>query len=78
VPWADLESTLNLGVGMVAIVARDAVDGVLAHASGLGYPAWVLGGVRPVSVDDEAAGLVSGTKGVHGGAVHLVGAYREA
>ena len=78
VPWADLESTLNLGVGMVAIVARDAVDGVLAHASGLGYPAWVLGGVRPVSADDEAATLVSGTKGVHGGAVHLVGAYREA
>jgi phosphoribosylformylglycinamidine cyclo-ligase len=78
VPWADLESTLNLGVGMVAIVAPDAVDGVLARASGLGYPAWVLGGVRPVSEDDEPARLVSGTKGVRGGAVHLVGAYRQA
>jgi phosphoribosylformylglycinamidine cyclo-ligase len=78
VPWADLESTLNLGVGMVAIVAQEAVDGLLAHASGLGYPAWVLGSVRAVSAHDEAVNLVSGTKGVHGGAVHLVGAYREA
>lgn len=78
VPWADLEATLNLGVGMVAIVAPEQADAVLAHASGLGYPAWVLGSVRARSAHDEYTRLISGTKGVHGGAVHLAGAYREA
>lgn len=79
VPWTDLEGTLNLGVGMVAIVAADAVDGVLAHAAELGLPAWELGRVRDVDVDRDAVGapgFVSGTKGVHGGAVRLAGEYR--
>ncbi|WP_242448313.1 phosphoribosylformylglycinamidine cyclo-ligase [Cellulomonas sp. WB94] len=79
VPWSDLENTLNLGVGMVAIVAPEAVDGVLAHSAELGLPAWVLGSardldpVRDVATDSE---LVTGTKGVHGGAVRLSGRYR--
>ena len=79
VPWSDLENTLNLGVGMVAIVAPEAVDGVLAHAAELGLPAWVLGSARDldpardVATDSE---LVTGTKGVHGGAVRLSGRYR--
>ena len=79
VPWTDLESTLNLGVGMVAIVAADAVDGVLAHAAELGLPAWELGTVRhadPATDVVGAPGFVAGTKGVHGGAVQLHGAYR--
>ena len=79
VPWTDLEGTLNLGVGMVAIVAADAVDGVLAHAAELGLPAWELGTVRhgdPTSDVVGAPGFVAGTKGVHGGAVQLSGAYR--
>lgn len=79
VPWGDLENTLNLGVGMVAIVAADAVDGVLAHAGELGLPAWVLGGVRDLDPVRDVAGdgdLVTGTKGVHAGAVRLSGAYR--
>ena len=78
VPWADLEATLNLGVGMVAIVSPEAADDVLAQASRLGCPAWVLGSVRSRSAHDEPANLVSGTKEVHGGAVHLSGVYREA
>jgi len=79
VPWTDLEGTLNLGVGMVAIVAADAVDGVLAHAAELGLPAWELGTVRHVDPTTDvvgAPGFVAGTKGVHGGAVQLTGAYR--
>ncbi|MBO9554875.1 phosphoribosylformylglycinamidine cyclo-ligase [Cellulomonas sp.] len=79
VPWNDLEGTLNLGVGMVAIVAADAVDGVLAHAAELGLPAWVLGQVRdsdPTTDVVGAPGFVAGTKGVHGGAVQLTGTYR--
>jgi phosphoribosylformylglycinamidine cyclo-ligase len=79
VPWGDLENTLNLGVGMVAIVGADAVDGVLAHAGELGLPAWVLGAVRDLDPVRDVAGdseLVTGTKGVHAGAVRLTGAYR--
>jgi phosphoribosylformylglycinamidine cyclo-ligase len=79
VPWTDLEGTLNLGVGMVAVVAPDAVDGVLAHAAQLGLPAWTLGEVRALDADRDvpgAPGFVSGTKGVHGGAVRLTGSYR--
>ncbi|GEM00269.1 phosphoribosylformylglycinamidine cyclo-ligase [Cellulomonas terrae] len=79
VPWTDLEGTLNLGVGMVAIVAADAVDGVLAHATELGLPAWELGTVRhtdPTTDVVGAPGFVAGTKGVHGGAVQVSGAYR--
>lgn len=76
VPWRDLEATLNLGVGMVAAVAPEAVGGVLAHATALDLPAWVLGAVRPRDAERDAH-AVSGTKGVRGGAVHLTGTYRE-
>ena len=76
VPWGDLEGTLNLGVGMVAIVAPDAVDGVLAHSGELGLPAWELGRVRALGAHDGGADVVTGTKGVQGGAVRLSGAYR--
>ena len=77
VPWSDLEATLNLGVGMVAVVAPDGVDASLASLAASGVPAWVLGTVRP---DDGAQGpdVVRGTKGVDGGAVHLRGSYRTA
>ncbi|GAA3798882.1 phosphoribosylformylglycinamidine cyclo-ligase [Cellulomonas soli] len=79
VPWTDLEGTLNLGVGMVAIVAPEAVDGVLAHAAELGLPAWELGRVREIGAATDvpgAPGFVAGTKGVDGGAVQLTGTYR--
>jgi phosphoribosylformylglycinamidine cyclo-ligase len=77
VSWRDMEATLNLGVGMVAVVAPDAVDGVLAHAPTLGYGTWVLGSVRSRFAHDEP-GLIGDTKGVHGGAVHHAATYRLA
>ena len=77
VPWTDLEGTLNLGVGMVAIVAPDALAGVLAHAAELGLPAWELGTrpgrATPTTDVAGAPGFVAGTKGVHGGAVLMRG-----
>ncbi|HEY0117290.1 MAG TPA: phosphoribosylformylglycinamidine cyclo-ligase [Cellulomonas sp.] len=76
VPWTDLEATLNMGVGMVAVVAPEAVDGVLAHTAELGLPAWAFGTVRSRDAHDDLTDLISGTKGVHGGAVHLTGSYR--
>lgn len=77
VPWGDLERTLNLGVGMVAVVGAEGADAALARLSGAGVPAWVLGTVR---TDDGATGpdVVRGTKGVEGGAVALAGAYRTS
>jgi phosphoribosylformylglycinamidine cyclo-ligase len=77
VPQADLERTLNLGVGMVAIVAPEAADAALARLSERGLPSWVMG---RVSEDTQAAAAgdpdyVQGAKGVDGGAVRLINAY---
>ena len=46
VPAEEMERTLNLGVGMVAVVDRTAVDGALALLAERGVPAWVLGEIR--------------------------------
>jgi phosphoribosylformylglycinamidine cyclo-ligase len=76
VPWHDLESTLNLGVGMVAVVGPDGVDATIAQLARAGVRAWVLGTVR--ETDDLPDDAVTGTKGVHGGAVHMHGSYSTA
>ena len=78
VPQADLERTLNLGVGMVAIVAPEAADAALARLAERGVPSWTMG---TVGTDDGAASsagdpdYVQGAKGVDGGSVRLVNAY---
>ncbi|SPT53525.1 Phosphoribosylformylglycinamidine cyclo-ligase [Actinomyces bovis] len=78
VPWEDLEGTLNLGVGMVAVVAPEAVETVVRVAQGAGVPAWLLGRVH-AGADYRARGrVVAGTKGVDGGAVDIFGSYRTA
>ncbi|MEX0914048.1 MAG: AIR synthase-related protein, partial [Demequina sp.] len=76
VPWYDLESTLNLGVGMVAVVAPDHAESLTRACAAAEVTTWVLGEVsrdddRPASPD-----VVRGAKGVHGGAVYLSGHYR--
>ncbi len=76
VPWADLEGTLNLGVGMVAVVGPDGVAPTLASLTASGVPAWVLGRVTHDDDAHAAHRLVRGTKGVQGGAVLLEGDYR--
>ncbi|WP_062070904.1 phosphoribosylformylglycinamidine cyclo-ligase [Demequina sediminicola] len=76
VPWNDLESTLNMGVGMVAVVAPGDADALIAASSAAGVPAWTLGTIVP---DDQRAvspDVIRGSKGVDGGAVYLSGAYR--
>ena len=79
VPWADLERTLNLGVGMVAVVGAGGVDTALARLAASGVPAWVLGAVRPDEPTGDGAhhpDVVRGTKGVAGGTVRLRNTYR--
>ena len=78
VPWEDLEGTLNLGVGMVAVVDPSAVDAVLRVAEGSDIPAWVLGEVHEARTYEAQDRVVSGTKGVDGGAVDIHGAYRTS
>lgn len=76
VPQDDLERTLNVGVGMVAIVAPDAAADAIAHLNARGLQAWDMGEVTELTDeirDDEAT--VQGAKGVDGGAVRLVGNY---
>ena len=43
---ADIEATLNMGVGMVALVAPEAVEAALASLAGNPVEAWVCGEVR--------------------------------
>ncbi len=78
VPEADLERTLNMGVGFLAVVPPDSADATVRHTREQGVDAWVLGTVA--RSDDGAADgserdgdLVRGAKGVHGGAVRMVG-----
>ena len=78
VPWEDLEGTLNLGVGMVAVVEPGVVDAVLRVAEGSDIPAWVLGEVHEARTYEAQDRVVSGTKGVDGGAVDIHGAYRTS
>ncbi|TDC72938.1 phosphoribosylformylglycinamidine cyclo-ligase [Streptomyces hainanensis] len=54
---AELERTLNMGVGMVAVVAPGSVDRALAELSARGVPAWVAGEVGVGEAGGEAVTL---------------------
>ena len=77
VPLADLERTLNLGVGMVAVVSADAADAAVERLNSRGLPSWVMGTVTRESTDSDKTGpdYTQGAKGVDGGAVRLVNNY---
>jgi len=57
VPLADLEMTLNCGVGMVALVAPDAADRAVSVLAEHDVRAWVAGEVMPA--DGDPGGTVS-------------------
>lgn len=76
VPWHDLEATLNLGVGMVAIVAPDDGDALMAASAAAGVPAWVLGEIGADDARQQSPDVIRGAKGVEGGAVYLTGTYQ--
>lgn len=76
VPLPDLERTLNLGVGMVAVVSAPAADAAVARLTERGVPAWVMGQVAEASGEStDGPDYVQGAKGVDGGSVRLVGHY---
>ena len=70
----ETEGTWNLGIGMFAVVADHAADGVIARLAEDGLPAWTVGTVTMGARD--ITGFEQGAKGVNGGAVRLVGSYR--
>lgn len=43
---ADIEATLNMGVGMAAVVPAECADAAVDHVRGCGVDAWVLGEVK--------------------------------
>jgi len=63
VPQPDLEATLNCGVGMVALLPEESVDGAVALLEGYGIAAWPAGEVRSAE----------GSSGLQGGTVELTG-----
>ncbi|MFC7401259.1 phosphoribosylformylglycinamidine cyclo-ligase [Citricoccus sp. GCM10030269] len=80
VPLEDLERTLNLGVGMVAVVDAAAADEAVARLTSRGLTSWVAGTVGRITEEAAAAGsdFMQGAKGVDGGAVLLTAAYASA
>ena len=73
VPRADLERTLNLGVGMVAVVAPGRADVAVQRLAARGLHAWLLGSVAAGPAPEDSPDVVRGTKGVVGGAVVTTG-----
>lgn len=77
VSWEAMEDSLNLGVGMVAVVGEADAPAVVGAVRQAGVDAWVLGEVRSTAAEAGAGErLVRGTKGVDAGAVRLHGSYR--
>jgi phosphoribosylformylglycinamidine cyclo-ligase len=54
----EMEKTFNMGVGMVAVVAPEDADRVLAVLTARHVPAWVLGEVAPIAEGAPRAELV--------------------
>jgi phosphoribosylformylglycinamidine cyclo-ligase len=76
VPRDDLERTLNMGVGMLAVLPESVAADAVRRLTARDVAAWVCGQVRWDDGTTEP-GQARGAKGVDGGAVVLVGNYRE-
>jgi phosphoribosylformylglycinamidine cyclo-ligase len=75
VPVADLERTLNMGVGFVVVLPAAQASLAIATSKSLGIGAWQLGQVWDLATAriQEDALVVRGVKGVEGGSVQVVG-----
>ena len=75
VPLADLERTLNMGIGFVAVLPAAQCNLAIETLRALGIDAWLLGEVSDLSTApiQEGVEVIRGTKGVDGGSVQVVG-----
>ena len=70
-----LEGTWNLGLGFAVVVKGHAADAIKAQLNAAGIKTWALGIIESTDCDLAASSYVTEAKGVHGGAVRLVGKY---
>jgi len=75
VPVDDLERTLNLGVGMVVVLAPEAAERAEQLLAAAGVSSWRVGRVERGGTPPAGASTTLGAKGVKGGAVHVVGVH---
>src|SRR5699024_2462070 len=78
VPQADLERTLNLGVGMIAVVSAEQAQAAVSHLNAAGQTAWNRGRVSQYPTEvitDDDENFVQAAKGVDGGGVPPTGGY---
>jgi len=75
VPLADLERTLNMGVGFVAVLPAAHSDLAIEILKTQGIHAWLFGRVSDLATApiQDGVEVVRGTKGVDGGSVQVVG-----
>jgi phosphoribosylformylglycinamidine cyclo-ligase len=75
VPRSDLERTLNLGIGFVAVLPAAHAAAAEQVCRARGIPAWVLGevGEEATWTPQPDVEVTRGAKGVDGGAVQVVG-----
>ncbi|UVY83644.1 phosphoribosylformylglycinamidine cyclo-ligase [Brachybacterium sp. NBEC-018] len=77
VPQLDLEGTLNMGIGMIAVLDAGSAEAAIAVLAERGLGARVIGEVREPAALPAASGpiehVVTGAKGVEGGAVLMAG-----
>ena len=78
-PQADIERTLNQGIGFVAVLPEAQAERAIELSEARGIRAWRLGEIA-TEERAQAAGLIAdgveivrGAKGVDGGAVQVVG-----
>jgi phosphoribosylformylglycinamidine cyclo-ligase len=77
VPVADLERTLNMGIGFAVVLPAAQADLAIATAKAQGIDAWLLGEVSDLSEApiQDGSPVVRGAKGVDGGSVQVVGTH---
>ena len=75
VPVADLERTLNMGIGFVSVLPAAQADLAIATLKATGVEAWLLGEVSDLASApvEDGVEVVRGAKGVDGGSVQVVG-----
>ena len=75
VPVEDLERTLNMGIGFVAVLPAAQADLAITTLKTHGIQAWLLGQVSDLASAPVQDGVevVRGAKGVDGGSVQVVG-----
>ena len=77
VPVADLERTLNMGIGFVAVLPASQADLAITTSGAQGIDAWLLGEVSDLADApiEDGIEVMRGVKGVDGGSVQVVGAH---